>query len=168
MMTSIVGKCDQALWKSITNNRTTLPWVTQQQLQYTPGGRSTACSRRERHDPKRWRKNRKHVPVRKTKRVWKTSHSVWDGGWAAFILLNAADGPSNMLTVIERAVTGTMDYSSSFSASTKRIDIFLPIDFEETLFIWMALIVGPAWLKPGWIIAAAGSIKAQALWRSKI
>ncbi len=38
-MTSIVGKCDRALWKSITNNRTMMPWVTQQQLQYTTGGR---------------------------------------------------------------------------------------------------------------------------------
>lgn len=135
MMTSIVGKCDQALWKSITNNRTTLPWVTQQQLQYTPGGRSTACSRRKRHDPKKLREKQKTCPCEE-KCLWRKSHSARDGGWAAFIHLNAADGPSSMLTVIERAVTGTMDYCSTLSlqALTELI-FFFPSIPRNTVYL---------------------------------
>ena len=121
-MTSIVGKCDRALWKSITNNRTMKPWVTQQQLQYTTGDRyQLPVLISSRHDPKSWRKTgntSKQVSVRAVEEIisWiKVSQNCWMSCTFKLSLLHSADRPFGLLTVIQTAMTGTMIYCSSLS-----------------------------------------------------
>lgn len=121
-----------------------MPWVTQQQLQYTTGGRYqlpvlVLGDMTQKAEGKLETLLNKFRSVRAAEKIifWKeVSQNCCMSCTFKLSLLHTADSAFSVLTVIQKAVAGTMDYCSSLSCRySSWTYLFHAINTDKTVYM---------------------------------